>query len=232
MPFNAFEFFFYELAKNNLYPNVSKKDLNYGQKFLCGGLAGWGAQFLMNPVGVIKTVYTVDQRKSTGTKNSLLFEKTMEIYRVSGLKGYYRGLSVSMVGIFPYIALKQSTFDFLKNNIGLQYFPQYADPDHQAASGSSKRNAMVFNAVCGASSGFTAVTLVYPFDVIRKRLQLNGLQPEHQYSGISDLIIKLYRQKGLTGFYMGYVATCLKVVPATTILFTCNEYFKRVMGLM
>ena len=60
VPFNACEFFFYELAKNNLYPGKSKQDLNYGQKFLCGGLAGWVAQILVNPLGVIKTVYTVD----------------------------------------------------------------------------------------------------------------------------------------------------------------------------
>ena len=61
VPFNAFEFFFYEFAKNNLFPKVDKQDLQFRHKFICGGFAGWGAQFIMNPLGVIKTVYTIDQ---------------------------------------------------------------------------------------------------------------------------------------------------------------------------
>lgn len=60
VPFNAFEFFFYELFKNNLFPGMEREDLQYKHKFICGGFAGWGAQFILNPMGVLKTVYMVD----------------------------------------------------------------------------------------------------------------------------------------------------------------------------
>ena len=60
VPFGACEFYFYELAKNNLFPNTEKENLSFNQKFVCGGFAGWGAQLLMNPMGVVRTNYTVD----------------------------------------------------------------------------------------------------------------------------------------------------------------------------
>ena len=63
IPFSSLEFFFYDLAKNNLFPSIEKQDLTLGHKFICGGFAGWGAQIILNPLGVIKTVYTVDQRR-------------------------------------------------------------------------------------------------------------------------------------------------------------------------
>ena len=124
VPFNAFEFFFYELAKNNLFPGLEKKDLEFKHKFVCGGFAGWGAQILINPLSVIKTVFMIDQNHNHKSR-SIVIDKTVEVYRTNGIPGFYKGLSVSMMGIFPYIALRQSTFDYLKNTAGPTYFPQY-----------------------------------------------------------------------------------------------------------
>ena len=53
---------------------------------------------------------------------------------------------------------------------------------------------VIFHTVSGALSGFIAVTSIYPFDVMRKRMQLNGMQNEHQYDGIRDMIGKLYKE--------------------------------------
>ena len=44
VPFNAFEFFFFEFFKNNLFSSsIEKEDLQFKHKFICGGMAGWGA---------------------------------------------------------------------------------------------------------------------------------------------------------------------------------------------
>ena len=39
-PFAAFEFFLYELYKNNLFAGLEKHELSFWQRFLCGGLTG------------------------------------------------------------------------------------------------------------------------------------------------------------------------------------------------
>ena len=60
IPYNSFEFFFYELFKNNLFPGQTKEDMSYTNKFICGGLAGQATQASLNPLGVVKTVYMTD----------------------------------------------------------------------------------------------------------------------------------------------------------------------------
>ena len=55
------------------------------------------------------------------------------------------------------------------------------------------------------------------------------MKSEHNYSGYLDLICQLYRREGWHGFYKGFGATCLKVIPATAVLFICNNKLKILM---
>lgn len=43
-PFSALEFYFYEVYKNNLFPNIERQDLTFYHKVLCGALTGVSAQ--------------------------------------------------------------------------------------------------------------------------------------------------------------------------------------------
>ena len=59
-PFSAFEFYFYEVFKNNLYPNNKPNEFSYMQKLLCGGLTGIAASTLTYPLDVLKTYMTIN----------------------------------------------------------------------------------------------------------------------------------------------------------------------------
>lgn len=59
-PFSAFEFYFYEVYKNNLYPGKERRDFTYSQKLICGGLTGATASFLTYPIDLVKTFLTVN----------------------------------------------------------------------------------------------------------------------------------------------------------------------------
>lgn len=58
-------------------------------------------------------------------------------------------------------------------------------------------------------------------------MQLNGLQKQHQYNGHLDLFQQVYRRDGMGGFYKGFLATCMKVIPTTAILFFLNDKIKK-----
>lgn len=60
-------------------------------------------------------------------------------------------------------------------------------------------------------------------------MQLNGHQSQHKYDGIPDLLSQVYRKGGLVGFYKGFTATCMKVVPSTAVLFILNDKIKTLM---
>jgi solute carrier family 25 phosphate transporter 23/24/25/41 len=84
--------------------------------------------------------------------------------------GLYKGWTLSMVGIAPFIGIKMASFDWLME----RYSPGKADP------------WVKYKNLClGASAGTIAVTFTYPIDLTRRLMQLNG-QPGHNYTGMMD----------------------------------------------
>lgn len=133
------------------------------------------------------------------------------IIETRGVLGLYQGMGISLCGIAPFIGIKMTSFDMLKD--------LFAPKDKKSPY------MMYYNLGIGAAAGTIAVTLTYPTDLVRRLIQLNG-QPGHSYNGIFDACNQLYKREGPMGFYKGLWATYLKVAPMTAILFFCNEKLK------
>lgn len=63
-PFTAFEFFFYDLYKFNLFGGQTAGNF---QKLICGGLTGCTASFLTYPLDLIRTLLSIDVGKKGQT---------------------------------------------------------------------------------------------------------------------------------------------------------------------
>ena len=90
-PFSAFEFFFYDFYKYQLFGGV---EATATSKLLCGGLTGMTASFLTYPLDLIRTVLSV-QVDNAAVKPSII-GVGKEIYLKSGFKGLYRGLPATL----------------------------------------------------------------------------------------------------------------------------------------
>ena len=82
----------------------------------------------------------------------------------------------------------------------------------------------------GAVSGCFAVTITYPTDLLRKRMQMQ-LSDGTNYK-LNQMVMKIYQNSGLTGFYSGLLATYVKVLPSTALAFALNEQFKVLLGVI
>ena len=79
----------------------------------------------------------------------------------------------------------------------------------------------------GTVSIFTALCVCFPTDLIKKRLQLRG-----QYGipdlGLKDSVKHIWKTEGFFGFYSGFRADCVKMIPANGMFFVfiglLNEY--------
>lgn len=205
VPFTAFEFFFYETFKVLLFPYVQQKDMTLKQKLMSGALTGITASSLTYPLEVIKTQITVDTKHS----HVSMYGMAKRIVQNEGVLGLYHGWGVSMFGIIPFTGIKMASFDWMMLNWG---------PEERV--GASHVYTSVF---FGALAGFLSVSVAYPFDVIRKLLQLNHSSKYHNYKNVYDCVQQVYARDGIHGFYRGQNAAFMKILPMTAILFLCNE---------
>ncbi|RHY32441.1 hypothetical protein DYB32_002568, partial [Aphanomyces invadans] len=128
-----------------------------------------------------------------------------------GIKGLYRGMSPTIVGIAPYVGLNFMVFESLRQNAPKDEFG---------------RQDMLYLLGCGAIAGACGQSAAYPFDLMRRRFQLNTLS-EKQYTGTWDAVRSIYQTEGIVGFYKGLVPNSVKVIPSIAVMFVTNEAMKR-----
>jgi solute carrier family 25 (adenine nucleotide translocator) protein 4/5/6/31 len=76
---------------------------------------------------------------------------------------------------------------------------------------------------------------VYPLDFIRLQLRVQDALPEvrrggkPRHQGIIDCAIQIYQEGGISAFYEGYVASCLRYFPVQLFnkLFPTKDFFKK-----
>lgn len=216
-PESAIKFFAYESAKRTFakyWDHVEDpREISSISRFLSGGIGGISSQLSIYPLETLKT----QMMSNAGNKRSFM-QAVRQLYALGGLRAYYRGLTVGLIGVFPYSAIDMSTFEALK----LTYVK---------STGKEEPGVMALLAF-GSISGSVGATSVYPLSLVRTRLQASG-SPGHpqRYTGVWDVTVKTWERDGWRGFYRGLFPTLAKVVPAVSISYVVYEHTKRRLGV-
>lgn len=158
--------------------------------------------------------------------NQLIAATFKKVWCKHGLLGFFRGLPLGLVGMFPYAALDLSTFEYMKRALIAR----------KARLNNCHEDDVPLNnfttGAIGAISGGFGASVVYPLNVLRTRMQAQGtiLHPA-TYNGIGDVARKTIQTEGLRGFYKGLTPNLLKVAPAVSISYVVYENSKRMLGL-
>lgn len=215
-PESAIKFFTYESSKRAFAKYWDKvedpREISGVSRFLAGGIGGITSQLSIYPIETLKTqMMSSDKRRS-------MVEAMRTVYKLGGTRGFYRGLTIGLVGVFPYSAIDMSTFEALK----LAY---------SRSIGQEEPGVLALLAF-GSISGSVGATSVYPLNLVRTRLQASG-SPGHpqKYTGVMDVALKTWEMDGWRGFYRGLFPTLAKVVPAVSISYVVYEQTKRSLGV-
>ncbi len=184
------------------------------------------AQFFVYPLDTLKFRLQCETVQGGLTGNALLMQTAKKMYASGGLRAPYRGITMGLVGMFPYSAIDMGTFEFLKTTFMRYKARYYGLHEEDAAPGN------VVTGIIGATSGAFGATVVYPLNVLRTRLQTQGtaLHPP-TYTGIWDVARKTYRNEGVRGLYKGLTPNLLKVAPALSITWVVYENSKKFLNL-
>lgn len=131
---------------------------------------------------------------------------------------FYRGFTATILGMIPYAGVSFLSWGFLR----AQFLPLKT-----GRSGATP----VADLAIGAVSGGLAQTISYPFEVIRRRMQVGGITRPDRWLRWGETVSAIWKSGGVKGFYVGLGIGYLKVVPMTAVSFSVWQGCKRVLGV-
>ena len=133
-----------------------------------------------------------------------------KIYREEGLSAYYRGLFPTLLGIVPYAGISFFTYESLKK--------LYSDAFHD-----SRKLNPLHRLLFGACAGLFGQSATYPLDIIRRRMQTDGISgpSRPEYNRMWSTAKYVYATEGLKkGLYKGLSMNWVKGPIAVGVSFT------------
>ncbi|KAJ3332630.1 hypothetical protein HDU76_013585 [Blyttiomyces sp. JEL0837] len=198
-----------------LFPKYSPKTQFwpfFGANMASGGLAGAFSLAFVYPLDYARTRLASDVGSGKRQFNGL-FDCLIKTAR--GPKGFlslYQGFGVSVAGIIPYRGVQFGLNDTIK---GLNPF----DKDVTFVGIFTKWLGAQFSVIM---SGY----VTYPFDTVRRRLQMQAEKPMDQrlYKGAWHCFTKIMKDEGTAALFKGAGANILRGTGAALVLVLYGEF--------
>lgn len=186
-----------------------------GRRLLAGGAAGATACSVTYPLDLIRTRLAVQRGKGYYKGMAHAFGR---ILGDEGVRGLYRGLAATLVGVAPCIAINFATYETLRAKW------MHAHPEFNAPT-------VGVSLAAGSMAGMVSSTATFPLDLLRRRLQLEGAGGQkRRYNGYFHAFRTLIQHEGFRGLYAGIIPEYVKVIPGVAISFYTYEMAKRMFN--
>ncbi len=228
-PYAAIQFASYEQYKKLFKPFFNQN--THTSKLLAGSLTGMTAVLFTYPLDLVRArlAYQVKEKRYHSIWNTLTTIPRQE----GGLIALYRGFSSTLIGMIPYAGTAFYTYEVFKSfamdNVLLQPFTTRLSLDGS--------ETMVLNIPAnlfvGGLAGACSQSVAYPFDVARRRMQLEGMISKSPvYRGVVSTLSHVYRTLGVRrGLFRGISINFYRAVPQVAVSFSIYELLKQWFGI-
>jgi len=192
--------------------------------FVCGGLGGCAGTVASFPFDVLRTRF-VAQNSAVYTSS---IQATKHLYREGGVAAFYKGLVPALLAVAPQAALQFGFYSLLTNL--LDSLVTKKDEEFGA------RITVLGSLSCGGLAGMGSKAILYPLDVVKKRLQISGWEKGRAglgvtpvYSNMSNCFKEMLLKEGVSSLYKGFTPALIKAVSTTSLHFMAYEYVCQVI---
>jgi hypothetical protein len=212
-------------CNNNNNNNNNKGDVSTFSRLVAGAVAGTTACVACYPLDLVRTRLTtqLDGQPAHYRGISDAFRK---IVSSEGYIGLYSGLGPTLMVAVPNFSISWVVYGSLKEYaLEDELFYNLRKVDTETGE---EKLGFVLTLLCGAASGTFSTLLTFPFDTVRRRMQIQGQhvpRPEDRLTGL-QMIRTLLKKDGMKGFYRGLTPEVMKVVPMVGTMFTVYELLK------
>ncbi|KAJ1852529.1 coenzyme A transporter [Coemansia sp. RSA 720] len=234
-PYAAIKFMTYEQLKMILGRHVHDQHV---RNFLAGSLCGVISVSVSYPLDMIR-VRMAYITPTAGVRAERVREVAKMIYQEKahqfGIFNFFRGFPVSLMGIVPYGGVSFLTHEYLTALARSRFASIAVLPASTRQEGSRRRKVHELKAwaelTAGGISGAVAQTASYPFELVRRRMQIVGAHSPSTRSSAIQIVRDVWGSAGLRGFFVGLTIGYVKVVPMFAISFYTYEKLKAVFDL-
>jgi len=221
VPYGASSFWSHQSFKKLLFhrENVHGRPENKPlMSFTCGALAGATATVGTYPLDLFRTRLAVQ-------RNNEIYESLTHATRVvvqrEGFVGLYRGMWPTLIGVVPYMATQFAVYEtlvaavFEQKRLSGRLSPKKDIANHERLA-------------IGFVAGVLSKLLTLPFDVVKKRVQVDGfdhnlVEKPRGLLAPFRLARTIVEQEGVRGLYRGCIPSLAKAGPySATIFYTYN----------
>jgi solute carrier family 25 thiamine pyrophosphate transporter 19 len=160
------------------------------ESFIAGATAGAVSTTATYPLDLLRTRFAA---QGTEKVYHSLLASIREIAHSEGPRGFFQGLGAGVGQIIPYMGLFFATYETLRLPMGTLNMP--------FGSG---------DATAGVIASVMSKTGVFPLDLIRKRLQVQGPTRSRyvhknipEYKGVFKTMQNIIKAEGIRGLYRG-----------------------------
>lgn len=189
--YSAVQFTTYRSVTVALHDAFGERKLPHAvESFISGASAGAVSTTATYPLDLLRTRFAAQGNQKVYKS---LMSSIRDISRREGPRGFFRGLSAAVGQIIPYMGMFFATYETVRLPLGTLELP--------FGSG---------DATAGVIASVIAKTGIFPLDLIRKRLQVQGPTRElyvHKnipvYKGVFRTMQSIIRNEGRRGLYRG-----------------------------
>ncbi|KPP69946.1 mitochondrial thiamine pyrophosphate carrier-like [Scleropages formosus] len=214
--YGAVQFVSFEFLTEVVHKSTPYDSQTPSMHFVCGGLAACTATVVCQPLDTLRTRFAA-QGEPKVYRN--LRHAVSSMYMKDGIPTFYRGLTPTMIAVFPYAGLQFFFYNVLKRIM-------LGQPSEVSSKGSFR------GLLCGSCAGVISKTITYPCDLLKKRLQVGGFEEARvqfgqvrSYRGLMDCVARIAQEEGPQGFFKGLYPSLVKAALATGFTFFWYEFF-------
>lgn len=208
------QFYSYNIFMKMLQRAPQMEEWHHTMHFVAGAGAGSVATIVSFPFDTVRT-RLVAQSSKHRVYNGVL-HSCSSILRQESPRVFFYGLLPNLLQIAPHTGL-QFAFYGLFTDLYKRY--------------TSSTDFNFYNSMLsGSAAGLIAKTIVYPFDLARKRLQIQGFQHARkdfgkffQCNGLLDCLRVTVKEEGVQGLFKGLMPSQVKAAATSALHFTAYE---------
>ncbi|KAJ0238313.1 mitochondrial adenine nucleotide transporter BTL3 [Hirschfeldia incana] len=226
-PFKSINFYAYDTYRGQLLRLSGNEETTNFERFIAGAAAGVTASLLCLPLDTIRTVMVAPGGEALGG----VVGAFRHMIQTEGFFSLYKGLVPSLVSMAPAGAVFYGVYDILKSTYlhtpeGKKRLEHMKQEGEELNAFDQLELGPMRTLLYGAIAGACSEAATYPFEVVRRHLQMQS--HERKLSTVATCV-KIVEQGGVPALYAGLIPSLLQVLPSAAISYFVYEFMKVVM---